>query len=150
MNEENIRTLIETINSFMTSDLPDAVFVLVLRRLESFGYIATEEDAFGVAFSVQKSEINIKHDCNISEIPEGLYQTLCDMACADFLLVKSKTGKLDVAALNIQGALASVSLGDISVSFDNAVASGTNFDALISALSTSGRGDLECYRRIKW
>ena len=97
MNEEIIRTLIDEINAFMTSNLPDVLFEMVLRRLDSFGYNLTEEDAFGIAFSVQKSEINIMNDCNIEEVPVNLFQTLCDMACGDFLSTKYRTGKLDIA-----------------------------------------------------
>ena len=55
MSEETIRTLIDTINSFMTSNLPDALFELVLRRLGLLGYTVTEADALAIAFSVQKA-----------------------------------------------------------------------------------------------
>lgn len=152
MTDEIIRTLIDTINSLMTSDLPDSFFEMVLRRLDSFGYEVTEADAFGIAFSVQKSEMNIKNDCNITEIPEGLYRTLCDMSCGDFLQVKYQTGKLNMADINIGGAIASISEGDTSITFEN---SNTNTDegsfaTLISELSNAGRGNLACYRRFKW
>ncbi len=148
MTDEIIRTLIDTINSFMTSDLPDAFFEMVLRRLDSFGYEVTEADAFGIAFSVQKSEMNIKNDCNITEIPEGLYRTLCDMSCGDFLAVKYQTGKLALTDLDLDGAIASVSEGDTSISFDKSTTDEGKFHALVSALSE--RGNLACYRRFKW
>jgi hypothetical protein len=115
MNEEIIRTLIETINAYMTSNLPETVFEMVLRRLETFGYEVTEADAFGIAFSVQKSELNIRNDCNITEIPAELFPTLCDMACGDFLSVEYRTGRLNLANLDLTGALASGSEGDGSL-----------------------------------
>ena len=150
MNEEIIRTLIDAINAYMTSSLPDAVFEMVLRRLEIFGYELTEADAFGIAFSVQKVELNIKNDCNVAEVPEGLYPTLCDMACADFLAVKYQTGKLVLADIDLDGAIASISEGDTSVTFEKSASDAEKFHALVSTLSTSGRGNLECFRRIKW
>lgn len=148
MSEETIRALIDTIASYMTSNLPDTFYELMLRRLESFGYVVTEADAFGIAFSVQKSELNIRNDCNITEIPEGLYPTLCNMACGDFLVVKYQTGKLALADLDLDGAIASVSEGDTSISFDKSTTDEGKFNALISALSE--RGNLACYRRFKW
>lgn len=150
MNEEIIRALIDTINAYMTSNLPDTVFEMVLRRLESFGYEVTETDAFGIAFSVQKSELNIKNDCNIAEVPEDLYPTLCDMACADFLSVKYQTGKLVLADIDLDGAITSISEGDTSITFDKSASDAEKFRSLVSALSASGRGNMECYRRIKW
>lgn len=150
MNEEIIRALIDAINAYMTSSLPDAFFKLVLRRLETFGYVATEADVFGIAFSVQKSELNIRNDCNITEIPEELFPTLCDMACGDFLAVKYQTGKLDIAGLDLTGALTSISEGDVSLTFDKSTTDEGKFTALVSALSNAGRGNLECYRQFKW
>lgn len=150
MNEEIIRTLIDAINAYMTSSLPDTFYELVFRRLETFGYVATEADAFGIAFSVQKSELNIKNDCNIADIPKELYPTLCDMACGDFLAVKFQTGKLNLADLDLDGAIASISEGDTSISFDKTTTDAGKFTELIYALSNSGRGNLECYRKFKW
>lgn len=150
MNEEIIRALIDAINAYMTSGLPDTFYELVFRRLETFGYTATEADAFGVAFSVQKVELNIRNDCNITKIPEALFPTLCDMACGDFLAVKYQTGKLNLSGLDLDGAIASISEGDTSISFDKSTTDEGKFAALIYALSDSGRGNLECYRRIKW
>lgn len=150
MSEETIRALIDAINAYMTSGLPDTFYKLVFRRLETFGYVATEADVFGIAFSVQKSELNIRNDCNITEIPEELFPTLCDMTCGDFLAVKYQTGKLNLADLDLDGAIASISEGDTSISFDKSTTDAGKFTALIYALSDSGRGNLECYRKFKW
>ena len=150
MSEETIRTLIETIDSFMTSNLPDTLYELVLRRLELLGYTATETDALAIAFSVQKAEFNIKNECNISEIPEELHHTLCDMSCGDFLAVKYHTGQLNLAELDLEGAISSISEGNVSITFDKSTTDEGKFNALVSALSTFGRGNVACYRRFKW
>jgi hypothetical protein len=72
------------------------------------------------------------------------------MVCGDFLAVKYRTGKLNLTELDLEGAVASISEGDISVSFDNTATDESKFNLLVAALSDSGRGNLECYRRIKW
>ena len=147
LTDETISTLTETINKIIESNLTE----LVLKRLDSFGYEPTEEDAFVIGFSVQTVENRIKNDCNISEIPEGLMDTAVDMACGEILDTLYRTGKLDVGNIALDGAIASVSLGDTTVSFDNTVSdnSGT-FTALINTLKGSGRGDFACYRKLKW
>jgi hypothetical protein len=150
MSEEIIRALIDAINAYMTSSLPDTFYELVFRRLETFGYTVTEADAFGIAFSAQKSELNIRNDCNITEIPAELFPTLCDMACGDFLSAKYRTGRLNLADLDLTGALASVSEGDVSLTFDKSTTDEGKFNTLITVLSDSGRGNLECYRKFKW
>ena len=147
LDNETISTLTEAIAKVYESDLT----VLVLKRLDSFGYEAKEEDAFVIGYSVQKVENNIKNVCNISEIPEGLTNTAVDMACGEILDTLYRTGKLDVGSIALDGAIASVSLGDATVSFDNTATdnSGT-FTALINELKDRGRGDFACYRQIKW
>ena len=79
-----------------------------------------------------------------------MFPTLCDMACGDFLAVKYQTGKLDIAGLDLTGALTSISEGDVSLTFDKSTTDEGKFTALVSALSNAGRGNLECYRQFKW
>ena len=147
LTDETISTLVEVITKIYESSLTE----LVLKRLDSFGYEAKEEDTFIIGYSVQKVENNIKNDCNVADIPEGLTNNAVDMACGEILDTLYRTGKLDVGGIALDGAIASVSLGDATVSFDNTASynSGT-FTALISALKDSGRGDFACYRTIKW
>lgn len=147
LTDETISTLVEAITKIYESSLTE----LVLKRLDSFGYEAKEEDTFIIGYSVQKVENNIKNDCNITDIPEGLTNNAVDMVCGEILDTLYRTGKLDVGSIALDGAIASVSLGDATVSFDNTASdnSGT-FTALISALKDSGRGDFACYRTIKW
>ena len=144
LTDETISTLTEAIAKVYESDLTE----LVLKRLDSFGYEAKEDDAFIIGYSVQKVENNIKNICNVTEIPEGLTNTAVDMSCGEILDTLHRTGKLDVGSITISGDIASVSLGDATVSFDNNN-SGT-FTAFIETLKDSGRGDFACYRQIKW
>lgn len=147
LDNETISTLTEAIIKVYESSLTE----LVLLRLDSFGYEAKEEDAFVIGYSVQKVENNIKNDCNITDIPEGLTNIAVDMACGEILDTLYRTGKLDVGSIALDGAIASVTLGDTTVSFDNSSSdNSTTFTALITALRDSGRGELACYRTVKW
>ena len=99
---------------------------------------------------MQKVENSIKNDCNVSEIPEGLMNIAVDMVCGEVLSVKYRTGQLELTSLDLDGAIASVTVGGASVSFDNNTSDVGKFDVLISLLANSGRGEFACYRRIKW
>ena len=114
LTDETIGTLVEAIDKVYESSLTESV----LKRLDSFGYTPTENDAFVVAFSVRKVEISINNDCNVSEVPEGLMNIAVDMVCGEVLSVKYRTGQLELSSLDLDGAIASVNVGGASVSFD--------------------------------
>ena len=147
LSVEAISTLVEQIATIHESSIPTTS---VLERLDSFGYEVSESDAFAIAFSVQKVEQSIKNICNIDDIPDGLMCHAVDMVCGEFLSVKHKTGQLTVGTLNLDGALSSVTVGDTAVSFNDGTSDDNKFAALITALANSGRGELVCYRKIKW
>ena len=144
--DETISILSESISKIIESSLTESV----LKRLDSFGCIPTENDAFTIGFSMQKVENSIKNDCNVSEIPEGLVNIAVDMVCGEVLSVKYRTGSLELSSLDLDGAIASVTVGGASVSFVNNTSDAGKFDVLISLLANNGRGEFACYRSIKW
>ena len=144
LTDETISTLTESITKVYESDLTE----LVLKRLDSFGYTSTTENTFVIGFSVQKVENSIKNDCNVIEIPEGLTNIAVDMVCGEVLGTLYRTGSLSLDNIDLDGAIASVSAGDTSVSFDNATSNDGKFNILLQMLSE--RGDFACYRTIKW
>ena len=146
LTDETISTLTEAISKIIESSLTEPV----LKRLDSLGYEATEKDDFIIGFSVQKVENSIKNDCNVSEIPEGLMNIAVDMVCGEVLSVKYRSGQLELSSLDLDGAIASVTVGGASVSFDNNTSDEGKFDTLVSLLTNGGRGEFACYRRIKW
>ena len=146
LNEETISTLTETIAKIYESSLTDSV----LKRLDSFGYTPTEADAFCIGFSVQKVENSIKNDCGVAEVPEGLINIAVDMACGEVLGTLYLTGRLSIDSIDLGGAIASVSAGDTSVSFDNSTSDEGKFNTLLQLLKDGGRGEFACYRTIKW
>lgn len=146
LTDETISALTEAISKIIESSLTESV----LKRLDSFGYTLSEADVYAIAFSVQKVEDSIKNDCNVSEIPEGLMNIAVDMVCGEMLGTLYRTGKLSLDGLDLDGAIASVSAGDTSVSFDNAMSDDGKFTTLVQLLQGVGRGEFACYRKIRW
>ena len=146
LTDETISTLTEAVNKIIESSLTEPV----LKRLDSFGYEPTENDAFVIGFSVQKVENSIKNDCNVSEIPEGLMNIAVDMVCGEVLSTKYRTGQLELSSLDLDGAISSVTVGGATVSFDKGTSDVGKFDTLVSLLVNSGRGEFTCYRKIRF
>lgn len=146
LSNETISTLTEAITKVYESDLTEAI----LQRLDSFGYESTEADAFCIGFSVQKVENSIKNDCNVAKVPEGLTNIAVDMVCGEVLGTLYRSGKLTLDGLELDGAIASVSAGDTSVSFDNSTSDDGKFSTLLHLLQNSGRGEFACYRKLRW
>ena len=146
LTEETISTLTETIAKIYESSLTE----LVLQRLDSFGYEPTETDAFCIGFSVQKVENSIMNDCGVAKVPDGLTNIAIDMVCGEVLGTLHLTGKLSIDGLDLDGAIASVSAGDTSVSFDNGTTDVGKFNTLVQLLKDNGRGEFACYRTLKW
>ena len=144
--------VLNDIISIMTgSSLTEQFYTDVLLRLGSLGYVIKESDDWMISFGIQKVESNIKNECNVTLIPDGLYKTAVDMICGEFLFTKKQSGKLE--GFNLDAALKSVQAGDTTVTF--AVGSGSmtpeqRLDSLLSHLMSNGRGEFACYRKIKW
>lgn len=146
LTEEIICILAEKISRVYASSLTE----LVLKRLDRFGYKVIEADVFAIAYSLQKIENVIKNSCNVSELPDGLTHYAVDMVCGDFLDVIYRTGQLNLEDLDLKGAIASVSAGDTSVSFDNETSDDGKFNALLQSLQNNGRSEFACYRKLSW
>ena len=146
LSNETISSLAEKISKVHESGLTESV----LKRLDSFGYDVTTDDTFCIAFSMQKVENSIKNDCNVVDVPKELESIAIDMVCGEFLGTLYRTGKLNLSSLDLDGAIASVSAGDTSVSFDNSISDDGKFTTLVQLLKNCVRGELACYRNIKW
>ena len=119
----------------------------VIERLKSLGYTVTDADGFGLVFVIDKVTNTIKNECNVSEIPEGLYHIAVDMVCGEFLLVKKKSGQL--ADFDAENAIKQIRAGDTSITY--AVADSMNaIDVLIEWLLNKNRLQFATFRRFKW
>ena len=122
----------------------------VLNRLTSFGYLPKEEDSWELSFVMLNVENHIKNSCNTTSIPEGLLNVAVDMTCGEFLMNRKNSGRLEISDLDLSGAVASISEGDISISFDTNSTDEEKFNQLINYLINKGKGDFVCYRQLKW
>lgn len=138
------------ITALDTSSLSESFIEAVLKRLDSFGYEIKESDAWMMGFAMQKVENTIKNECNISEIPDGLFHTAADMSCGEFLFAKKQTGQLEIGDLDLTGAISSIKEGDTQVNFNGDESDSDKVDSLLNYLLNSGKGELVCYRKIRW
>lgn len=123
----------------------------VKMRLGSFGYTVTDADSWVLNFIIRKVENHIKNECNISSIPDGLYNIAVDMVVGEFLLSKKSTGQL--TGFDLSAAIKQIEEGDTSITY--AIGSGDStpeqrLDALISYLMNNGKNEFVSYRRVKW
>lgn len=122
----------------------------IINRLKFLGYEVTDNDVYSINFICEKVENHIKNVCNICEIPDGLKNIYVDMVCGEFLQFKHNTGQLADTNFDVDNALSSVTMGDVSMSFDKSASVAAKFASLIDMLINSGKGELLCYRKIRW
>ena len=134
----------------LNSTLTDAFFDAVLQRLVSLKYKLEENDDWILCFAMQSVENHIKSSCNVTSVPEGLFNIAVDRVCGEFLFAKKQTGQLTIEGLDLDGAIASVSAGDTNVSFVAGASDDDRFNQLVSYLMAKGEGDFVCYRKLKW
>lgn len=150
MNDEILKEITENLSDF-GSILPESFCRLTVRRLRRMGCaVETPEDAWDLAFSIRKVETGLQDYCHIGLVPSTLYPLLCDRACGMFLYDRKQSGRLELEGLDLSGILASLSEGDVSISFNTAESDEVRLDALLDVLRNAGKEQLSCYRKIKW
>lgn len=122
----------------------------VLKRLESFGYKVTKDNAWLIAFSIQKVSQHIMNSCNTSSVPDGLFFIAVDRACGEFLGELNSAGLLELDGLDLDGAISQIREGDATVQFTSGLSDDEKFIELVNYLKTEGAGDEVCYRKLKW
>lgn len=123
----------------------------IIKRLLTFGYTdSNKHDATLIEFISQKVENHIKTSCNITSIPDELYNIAVDRVCGEFLFTKKQTGQLTIGDVDLTGAITSIKEGDVSVNFDANTSEEAMFKQMVDYLMTKGEGDFVCYRKIKW
>lgn len=123
---------------------------MVIERLKDFGYEATDADKASLVFVIAKVEQSVLNECNLLEIPEELKYIVVNMACGEFLQTKFSLGQLDLGELDLDGALKSVTEGDVSVTLDNSFDDTKKLQSLIGGLLATGKDELICFRKLRW
>lgn len=122
----------------------------VLKRLESFGYTATSENVWTIAFCIQKVHQHLKNICNTPTVPDGLFYIAVDRVCGELLFALKQTGNLDLENLDLNTAITQIHEGDTTIQFADGASDSEKFTVFVNYLMTEGEGDFVCYRKIKW
>jgi hypothetical protein len=150
MNETMQKILTNILNVLRNTNLSEPFYEAVLNRLISFGYELKEDDCWILCFTMQKVENHILSSCNITSIPDGLFNSAVDMVCGEFLFGKNQTGQLDIATLDLSCVIQQISEGDTTVTFGDGTSDQEKFNYIINHLMTKGEGDFVCFRKLNW
>ena len=143
--------ILQAIRKMMSnSAFEESFFEEVLQKLISLGYKLEENDAFLLCFAMQSVENHIKSSCNVTIIPNELLNAAVDRVCGEFLFTKKQTGKLELADLDLNGAITSIHEGDVTVQFASGSSDEDKFNSFLNYLMHKGEGDFVCYRKLKW
>ena len=124
-------------------DMVDAV----KKRLESLGCVVGEDDGWIIDFVIEKVREKIKNECNVDQIPDGLFHVAVEMACGEYLSAKKGSGQL--TEFDVDEAVKQIKEGDTTVTY--AIADGAiTLDGLINLLIGSGSAQFVRFRRLAW
>ena len=124
-----------------------AFYDMVRQRLGTLGHTVAEGDKWLIDFITDKTFDHVRIVCNITEIPAELEHIICDMVAGEFLKQLYDTGKL--TEVQIEQTLASVTMGDTSMSFANSGDKVAAFKALLDGMINKD-GELVCFRCLRW
>lgn len=130
----------------------DKLLLAAKARLNSFSYELKDGDEALLSLAIQRVGSSIKNDLAREDIPEGLVGIAADMAVGEFLGAKRTFTPEDIQMLAQSPVVRQITIGDTGTSFavrgnDSPEA---KLDRLISYLLTHGKGELSCYRKIRW
>lgn len=131
----------------MVNNADKSFYEVVCQRLNSLGHAVTDDEEWVINFIIDKMLNHIKTVCNISEIPDALTQTACDMVVGDYLSQLFVSGKL--TDIEIEQTLQSISMGDTSMTYASGTDKATAFKTWLDSLINKD-GELVCFRRLRW
>ena len=147
---ENIQAVMTSVESMLNDTNLNPMVEAVGEQLVSFGYTPNENDAWMIAFSVQKAVNHVLNEINQSAVPNGLFEVTVDMICGEVLNAKFLSGQLDLTALDLDGMIQSVKQGDTQVNFSAEGSDEAKLKGLLSWLIQGKGSDLTCYRKMRW
>ena len=121
----------------------------VIARLEIFGYSAQESDSLAIDYSINRAAEQICASINRTDIPDGLYYTLVDMATGYFLRDLKNAGKLG-ENFDFSVPVTNISEGDVSVDFADTSTPEERLDVMINGLVNPPPSVFAAFRRFKW
>lgn len=111
----------------------------------------TEADYWLLGFSVKQTESEIQTNCNLYEVPEGLYPHAVRMVVAEYLITKKGMGQLQgLETLTFDQVVKQIREGDTSVDFAATMTPEARFDAVMVKWISEARKQFVSFRRLKW
>lgn len=126
------------------------LFNAAVKLLESFGYSMKDGDPGILKFYADRVCENIRNECNISEIPDGLAHLAVQRTVGEFLGAKLAFNTDHLIGVDAGRVVKSVSVGDTSTSFEVGKTPEERLSAALELLKKAGEGELACYRKIRW
>ena len=150
---ESIIQLDSQIEQLLNEDKQKYFVTMVVQRLLAFGLKLEDNDQWLIVYGMIKQFNHVKNSCNITVVPEELYEILIDRICGEFLFSKHKSKTLTLDNFDFDAAVKQLQEGDTNIQF--AIGEGSETDEqklnnLINYLLTYGEGDFICYRKLKW
>ena len=146
----NVQTVVVSVNNILNdTNLIDMVQA-VTKRLVSFGYNPTTDDAWMIAYTTKGTVNHVLNEINHKTVPEGLFEVVVDMICGEVLNAKFLSGQLDLESLDLDGMIQSVKEGDTQVNFSAEGSDEAKLKNLLSWLIQGKGCDLLCYRKMRW
>ncbi len=118
--------------------------------LDALGYKCAKADGGLLRCCVELAENHVINFCHIAAVPDELVPLTARRVVGEFLRMKNGMGTLDIEALDLSGAVTQIKEGDISVSFGNGSSDIDKLGRLLNALLNDSKGELICYRKLKW
>lgn len=148
--DEKVQAVMTSVKNMLNDTNLNPMVEAVGERLVSFGYTPNEDDAWMIAFALQKAVNHVLNEINHTTVPKGLFEVTVDMICGEVLNAKFLSGQLDLTALDLDGMIQSVTEGDTTVSFSAEGSDEAKLKGLLSWLIQGKGSDLLCYRRMRW
>ena len=130
----------------------------IIKRLNHFGYSATQNDWEQIDFDLNKWINYALNYCNINTVPEIVEPKLIDRICADFLYAKKNTGTMTNdedgnVSVNYDAVIKSIKEGDTQITYAVGTDEATGEDRYNSFIKSLERGLdkwLTPHRRLRW
>lgn len=122
-------------------------------RLKQFGYNVQSTDTAAIKYCMDSALSEIKSSIAQSEIPDEMTNATIDMAVGFFLQQKKMWNTASFADLiDLDGAVASISEGDTSVSFNNSGSKTDEqrLDEFIAFLLSEASAMYSSFRKLRW
>lgn len=134
------------VNGLIPEDWIDDIYF----RLESLGYEVKEIDLYPLTYNIKKQRQYICNECNISTVPDDLHYCYVDLVVGAFLHFRFVNNSLNISDIDLSNAVTSIHIGDASVTYSDGGNDKQKFLSMIEQMTSGCRGEILCYRKIRW